>query len=201
MFKQLLLAVLAASSALALSSHHAARDSHGHQALAARFASSHQNITAPARFKRADSKRCKARTTTSESTTTSTSSTVEETPTSTWTPEPTSTEVQETTTSQWIPDPVTWLPTSEPSPSPSPSPTDSGNNGGGDGGFMSGTNNGQATFYDRKPCILSIKNFLANTRSSAGLGACGITNGPGDYIAAASHLLFDSYPYAYHSAL
>ena len=29
---------------------------------------------------------------------------------------------------------------------------------------------------------------------ATGLGACGITNNDGDYIAAASHILYDSFP-------
>jgi expansin (peptidoglycan-binding protein) len=41
---------------------------------------------------------------------------------------------------------------------------------------MVGTQTGQGTFY------------------STGLGACGITNKDTDYIAAASHQLFDSFP-------
>jgi hypothetical protein len=41
---------------------------------------------------------------------------------------------------------------------------------------MYGVQTGQGTFYD------------------TGLGACGIVNNDGDYIAAASHLLFDNYP-------
>ena len=32
------------------------------------------------------------------------------------------------------------------------------------------------------------------TYYSPGLGACGITNNDGDYIAAASHILYDSFP-------
>lgn len=42
--------------------------------------------------------------------------------------------------------------------------------------FMYGTQVGQSTFY------------------TTGLGACGITNNDGEYIAAASHELFDHYP-------
>ncbi|KAG8697102.1 hypothetical protein FRC09_008069 [Ceratobasidium sp. 395] len=52
-----------------------------------------------------------------------------------------------------------------------PTPT-SGSGGGSNGG----THTGQATFY------------------GTGLGACGITNKDTDYIAAVSHLLFDSFP-------
>ncbi|KAG2044768.1 RlpA-like double-psi beta-barrel-protein domain-containing protein-containing protein [Suillus americanus] len=48
--------------------------------------------------------------------------------------------------------------------------------GGAPNGFLSGINAGQGTYY------------------STGLGACGITNKDSDYIAAVSHLLFDSYP-------
>ncbi|KAG1757490.1 RlpA-like double-psi beta-barrel-protein domain-containing protein-containing protein [Suillus lakei] len=42
--------------------------------------------------------------------------------------------------------------------------------------YLSGTNDGQGTFYE------------------TGLGACGITNTDSDYIAAVSHLLFDAFP-------
>jgi len=42
--------------------------------------------------------------------------------------------------------------------------------------FMVGTQTGEGTFY------------------STGMGACGITNKDTDYIAAASHLLFDNFP-------
>jgi hypothetical protein len=41
---------------------------------------------------------------------------------------------------------------------------------------MAGTQTGQGTFY------------------GTGLGACGITNNDGQYIAAVSHLLFDAFP-------
>jgi hypothetical protein len=41
---------------------------------------------------------------------------------------------------------------------------------------MTGTQTGQGTFY------------------ATGLGACGITNNDGQFIAAASHLLFDNFP-------
>jgi hypothetical protein len=36
--------------------------------------------------------------------------------------------------------------------------------------------------------------FFSYERATAGLGACGITNKDTDYIAAASHLLFDNFP-------
>lgn len=42
--------------------------------------------------------------------------------------------------------------------------------------YMKGTQTGQGTFY------------------GTGLGACGITNNDGQYIAAVSHLLFDTFP-------
>lgn len=48
--------------------------------------------------------------------------------------------------------------------------------GGSQPSFMAGQHTGDATYY------------------GAGLGACGITNTDSDYIAAASHIIFDSYP-------
>jgi len=58
-----------------------------------------------------------------------------------------------------------------PAPAPAPEPANPP-----PAGFLSGTNTGEATYYD------------------TGLGACGITNTDTDYIAAVSKLLFDTYP-------
>lgn len=80
---------------------------------------------------------------------------------------------------------VTPTPTPTPTTTPTPKPTTTQpSQGGGSSSssssnlpsFMVGTQTGQGTFY------------------STGLGACGITNTDTDYIAAASHLLFDNFP-------
>jgi len=74
-------------------------------------------------------------------------------------------------------------PTSTTVPTPKPTTTQPSQGGGSTSSsssnlpsFMVGTQTGQGTFY------------------STGLGACGITNTDTDYIAAASHLLFDNFP-------
>ncbi|KAF8898662.1 RlpA-like double-psi beta-barrel-protein domain-containing protein-containing protein [Infundibulicybe gibba] len=73
--------------------------------------------------------------------------------------------------------------TSQPAPEPSPSPSPASNGGGGGGGggtpfgsFLAGVQTGQGTFY------------------ATGLGSCGITNNDSQFIAAVSHLLYDSVP-------
>jgi len=66
--------------------------------------------------------------------------------------------------------------TPDPSPTPtstSPAPTPTDNGGSNNGGQ---TYTGQGTFY------------------ATGEGACGVTNNDSQYIAAVSHLLFDTYP-------
>jgi hypothetical protein len=57
-----------------------------------------------------------------------------------------------------------------PAPSPAPTPSD------GLPSYMNGQQSGDGTYY------------------STGLGSCGLTNQDSDYIAAVSHLLFDTYP-------
>ncbi len=51
--------------------------------------------------------------------------------------------------------------------------------------------------YDRFDCseFVLILGVITATIFKPGLGACGIANGPGDFIAAASHQLFDTFPY------
>lgn len=64
-------------------------------------------------------------------------------------------------------------------PAPAPSTSKAPSNSGGSSNlpsFLVGTQTGQGTFY------------------ATGLGACGITNTDSDHIAAVSHLLFDNFP-------
>jgi len=72
-------------------------------------------------------------------------------------------------------------PSDTPAPQAAPAPTttsepSSSNIGSGGPSYLYGTQTGDATYY------------------STGLGACGIVNHDTDYIAAVSHLLFDTYP-------
>ncbi|KAF9242865.1 hypothetical protein BU15DRAFT_60158 [Melanogaster broomeanus] len=70
-------------------------------------------------------------------------------------------------------------PTPTPTPTTSsaaPAQTGSSSSNSGEPSYMIGTQSGQGTYYE------------------TGLGACGITNNDSQYIAAASELLFDSYP-------
>ena len=43
-------------------------------------------------------------------------------------------------------------------------------------------------------CVCAGADRAIGTFYATGLGACGITNNDGDHIAAASHVLFDSFP-------
>ncbi|KAF8640794.1 hypothetical protein AX17_000443 [Amanita inopinata Kibby_2008] len=154
----------------ALATPHIARSYH-HRGLSARLAPA---VGAPSLSRRRESNRCKPRPSVS----------------------PTVVNV--------APDPATIKPTiataaepkhTSPTPPPPPPPTTSKaephntqapppslpkptiiHSGGNLPSFMVGTQAGQGTFY------------------ATGLGACGITNNDGDYIAAASHLLFDAFP-------
>ncbi|KAG6911905.1 hypothetical protein DXG01_000152 [Tephrocybe rancida] len=91
--------------------------------------------------------------------------------------EPTTTEAEPTTTKKAEPTTTKAEPTTTQAPTTkattkAPAPTAASNAP----SFMVGTQTGQGTFY------------------TTGLGACGITNTDGDYIAAVSHSLFDNYP-------
>ncbi|KAH0838364.1 RlpA-like double-psi beta-barrel-protein domain-containing protein-containing protein [Lanmaoa asiatica] len=79
-------------------------------------------------------------------------------------------------TTSYVPPPSTTsqAPTTS-TPAPAQTSSSSSTSTSGEPSYMYGTQNGQGTYY------------------STGLGACGITNNDGQYIAAVSYLLFDSY--------
>lgn len=62
---------------------------------------------------------------------------------------------------------------------------------------LSGTHSGDGALrqltYDAH--VANTLSPLSATFYATGLGACGITNTDSDYIAAVSHILYDSYPY------
>jgi hypothetical protein len=96
---------------------------------------------------------------------------VKSTPTSTTraAPPPSSTTKKETTT----PAPATTK--AQPTPAPTTAAASSSSSSD-EPSYLVGTQTGQGTFY------------------ATGLGACGITNTDADFIAAVSHLLFDTFP-------
>ncbi|KAI0778552.1 RlpA-like double-psi beta-barrel-protein domain-containing protein-containing protein [Trametes elegans] len=150
-------------------------------------------LAAPLR-RRGNNKRCKARSSSAAPSSTAAPTTslaaplnVESDPTTSFTPS--STEAEATPTSSAAPttketptttkqeQPTTTKqeqPTTSAAP---PAETSQASSGGSDQpSFMTGTQTGQGTFY------------------ATGLGSCGITNSDTDYIAAVSHLLYDSFP-------
>lgn len=182
-----LAAFIATTSALT-TGHHARAPNH--RAIAARVAqpAAVTDNIAPTVRKRANAKRCRPRPSSSAALHATTSKDVVKPTTTqkeeaevkptTHKPEPTpakpaTTEKDEPTTAPHTTPKPTPTPTKEPAPATSTKPS----SGGGSGlSFMAGTQTGQGTFY------------------ATGLGACGITNNDGDYIAAVSHLLFDAFP-------
>ncbi|KAF8078544.1 RlpA-like double-psi beta-barrel-protein domain-containing protein-containing protein [Lyophyllum atratum] len=190
-FKSLVLLFCLAASVSALSTQ---RNAPHHRAVAHRAAAISPAL--PAIRRRADGKRCRPRPSSSlavvptsepapvhtkpATTTPKDDPTPTPKPTTTPkddpTPKPTTTPKPEPTTTP-KPQPTT-TPKPQPTTTPKPEPTTTKASGGGGGGpsFMIGTQTGQGTFY------------------ATGLGACGIVNRDTDYIAAASHLLFDAFP-------
>ncbi|KAI0673505.1 RlpA-like double-psi beta-barrel-protein domain-containing protein-containing protein [Trametes maxima] len=147
-------------------------------------------LAAPVR-KRASNGRCKARSSSAAPSSTAIVPplNVESTPATSAAPEtsaaPTTkaeatTQAQPTTHEQ----PTTQAaPTTTPKPATThhttaaaPATTSQASSSGNEPSFMTGTQTGQGTYY------------------ATGLGSCGITNSDTDYIAAVSHLLYDSFP-------
>ncbi|PPQ64402.1 hypothetical protein CVT26_002109 [Gymnopilus dilepis] len=176
------------ASAQALATPHAVRSPHHHRAIAARVAAPAPiDIPAAPLRRRQNTKKCRQRPSSSvqgppSATPSSSSVPVVVKPTSTThaAPPPSPTPPKETpTTPPPAPSPTTHA---KPAPSPTTAPAkapSSGNTSGSSSNlpsFLVGTQTGDGTFY------------------STGLGACGITNKDTDYIAAVSHLLFDTFP-------
>ncbi|OJT03036.1 hypothetical protein TRAPUB_6379 [Trametes pubescens] len=187
-FSKTLVVLSVALSALA--SPHAARGIH-HRDVAHRAAmpiAQPEPVVAPIR-KRADSKRCKVRSSTAASSTAAATTSLvaplnvesSAAPATTATPTteaaPTTTKAAETTT-QAAPTTTKAATTTKHTTTQAAATTSAASSSGGSdvANFLAGTNVGQATFY------------------ATGLTACGITNKDTDYIAAVSHLLFDTYP-------
>lgn len=160
----LLLSVAASTSALATP--HAARHSVHHRAIAARVADpAPLNVLPMPIRKRAGTQRCKQR---ASSSVLQVSSSVAPVIHVANTPVPVA---HTTTTPPPQPATTTYKPVTPTTTTNVAAPV-SGNQP----SFMYGTQTGQGTFY------------------ATGLGSCGITNKDTDYIAAASHLLYDTYP-------
>lgn len=183
----LLLSVAASTSALATP--HAARHSVHHRAIAARVADPAPLDVLPVPIrKRADTRRCKQRASSSVLQVSSSIPPVVHAvntpvpaaqPTTTPPPQPATTTYKQAT-------PTTTTKVAAPASGNQPS-------------FMYGTQTGQGTFY---ASTFNLHFFLLhhsfnNPPFSAGLGSCGITNKDTDYIAAVSHLLYDTYPYVF----
>jgi hypothetical protein len=179
--KYIVLFLSLAASASALASPHISVNVHHHRALAGRAASlASGNVPSVGASKRRLTKRCKPQHNAPSSVSSTTPPTM--TPNVNAAPSPSSSA--SSTSTHETPKAAAVTKPAEPKPAP---PSDSGKQPGGNqpggnqpGGnqpsFMDGTQTGQGTFY------------------STGLGACGITNNDGDFIAAVSHLLFDQYP-------
>ncbi|KAL5495143.1 DAG7 [Sanghuangporus weigelae] len=196
-FSKVLVLFTLTISVSGLATPHVLRSPHGHHALAARMANPAPSpavgpygrevkVVKPKR-KRGDTGRCKAQTQTSSAAPSSSSS---EAPQPTSSVEPVAAVAASPSSSSEAPAPppaTTPAPPPEPTtseapaPAPAPATSDSGssNSGGSNSNlpsFLVGAQTGQGTFYQ------------------IGLGACGITNGGDDRIAAVSHLLFDQFP-------
>lgn len=180
-FSRIFLLFTAATAVSAMTTHFGKRDVHHRRAVAARQPEpvAATPVAVVPRIRKRANGRCKASNATSSavqatssapenvgnSPPTFTSSPVEHT-TATPTQEPT--EAPAPTTSKTpTPTPTTHQTT------PTPSPT---SGGGSSGGSTGATHSGDGTFY------------------GTGLGSCGITNKDTDYIAAVSHILYDSFP-------
>lgn len=180
-FSRIFLLFTAATAVSAMTTHFGKRDVHHRRAVAARQPEpvAATPVAVVPRIRKRANGRCKASNATSSavqatssapenvgnSPPTFTSSPVEHT-TATPTQEPT--EAPAPTTSK-TPTPTTHQTT----PTPTPSPT---SGGGSSGGSTGATHSGDGTFY------------------GTGLGSCGITNKDTDFIAAVSHILYDSFP-------
>ncbi|RDX52071.1 hypothetical protein OH76DRAFT_242576 [Lentinus brumalis] len=180
--------VVASLALSALATPHMARHV-DHRAVAHRAAmpdAAPEPVVVPAKKKRADSSRCKVRSSSSAPAATSSSiapvknvqsaaPTSSEAPPTTKAAEPTttpsSTKEKPTTTKE----PAT---TEKPTTSKAAEPTSPPSSGSANDplGILTGQHVGQGTFY------------------ATGLGSCGITNSDSDFIAAVSHELYDNYP-------
>jgi len=167
LFKIVCILAISASLASALATPHVARRD-AHHALAARVASTGPlvNIDLPVviPLKRSINRRCKTRSSTSKA---ASSTTV----VGNIGADPTTSKVTTTTEASPTHNDATKTTTTKSTPT-SKSSTDGSNLP----SYMTGTQSGEGTYY------------------GTGLGACGITNSDTDYIAAVSHLLFDTYP-------
>ncbi|KIK06919.1 hypothetical protein K443DRAFT_673811 [Laccaria amethystina LaAM-08-1] len=163
--KCLVLLLSVAASTDALATPHAARHSVHHRAIAARVADPAPLDVLPVPIrKRADTKRCKQRASSSVLQVSSSTPPVIHAVNTPVPTQPTTTPPPQQATTTYKPvTPTTTTKVAAPASGNQPS-------------FMYGTQTGQGTFY------------------ATGLGSCGITNKDTDYIAAVSHLLYDQYP-------
>ncbi|TFK41083.1 RlpA-like double-psi beta-barrel-protein domain-containing protein-containing protein [Crucibulum laeve] len=181
LIKSLVLILSAIASVSALATPHAARNSFHHRALAHRApvpVPAPLNVPVAPLRKRANGKRCRQRPASSSAVAAPTTTT----PVANAAPEPTVEKPTTTTAAQEKPT-TTDTPATTPKPSPTttkavetPKPATTQANNSNLPSFMVGTQTGQGTFY------------------GTGLGACGIVNTDADFIAAVSHLLFDTFP-------
>ncbi|KZT30463.1 hypothetical protein NEOLEDRAFT_1126018 [Neolentinus lepideus HHB14362 ss-1] len=193
-----LLVLSLALYATALATPHFPRNSFEHHNLVARVVSSvpaldvvpeKPAVTATRRLRKRANGRCKASTSSPVASSTLVSSSAAASPSSVVNVAPSpslatssSEAVHTTSSTPKAPSPSeTPVPTTTAAPkttakptsqAPAPTSASSGNTP----SFLIGTQTGQGTFY------------------ATGLGACGITNSDTDYIAAVSHLLFDTFP-------
>lgn len=141
------------------------RSTHNHRALAKR-------VVDPSVRRRADGKRCRPRPSSTGSDTPVINVVATDSSSSSSTSQSAPTTSQPAPTTSQLPPPSPPAPTTQTLAATNPKP----NTGGSLPSFMTGTQIGQGTYY------------------STGLGACGIVNTDADYIAAVSHLLFDTFP-------